>query len=184
MILRKPGRWHGRIIYLHIPPHKKSFRSFSSDRAYCWPDAVFRSLRPKIFHIAHLELPARDPCLATDVTRDAMASRPSPAQRHATRSESHESRTLTVENTESNETPVPDPSAAVVGRLHLQGHRVEPSEPDRTQGSRRRRAHVVWSEDTVDNEGMGKKKSKSMYMLSKIMAHTCSLLYFSQTTRF
>lgn len=43
------------------------------------------------------------------------------------------------------------PSDPVVGVLKLRG--------DRTA----RRQKVVWADDTVDNEGMGKKKSKSKY---------------------
>jgi len=42
----------------------------------------------------------------------------------------------------------------------------EPSEPVgvlKLRGGPSRRQKVVWSEETVDNEGMGKKKSKSAF---------------------
>jgi len=107
-----------------------------------------------------------------------MASRPLPSQRHTERPESHGSRTLTVERAGTSESHDSDPSAAVVGRLHLQGHRVEPSEHEHTQGARRHRSRVVWSEDTVDNEGMGKKKSKSTYCL--LLIHTVCCIFHKQ----
>ena len=48
----------------------------------------------------------------------------------------------------------------------------EPSEPVgvlKLRGGPSRRQRVVWSEGTVDNEGMGKKKSKSTF----VAYHAC-----------
>lgn len=53
-----------------------------------------------------------------------------------------------------------------VGVLHL-------------RGARRRGPRVAWTDDVVDNEGMGKKKSKSMCLLSSSLFYT-SLSVFVQ----
>lgn len=132
-----------------------------------------RKLRPKKLRISTAEALVRARYTATYALGDAMMTRLLPTQHNETRHESHGSRTLTEERTEPSESHDADPSAAVVGRLHLQGHRVEPSEHDRTQDTRRHRGHVVWSEDTIDNEGMGKKKSKSMYIQSLTRTVCC-----------
>ena len=81
----------------------------------------------------------------------------------SSRSEAHGSRTVTIER---HATPEADSfTDAHVGRLYLQGTR-----PDyRDVSSRRRsRQRVVWTEDTVDNEGCGKKKSKSTCIATHI----------------
>ena len=81
----------------------------------------------------------------------------------SSRSDSHGSRTLTIER---HATPEADSfTDAHVGRLYLQGTR-----PDyRDVSSRRRsRQRVVWTEDTVDNEGCGRKKSKSTCLATHI----------------
>lgn len=79
-----------------------------------------------------------------------------PGRAGSSRSNSHGSRTLTIE---SNATPDSDSFAdAHVGTLYLQG----PRSDNQNMPTRRRSGHrVVWTEDTVDNEGCGKKKSKS-----------------------
>jgi protein phosphatase 1 regulatory subunit 11 len=58
----------------------------------------------------------------------------------------------------------------------------EPSEPVgvlKLRGGPSRRQKVVWSEETVDNEGMGKKKSKSAFKSRAMLVTwlTSSLLY-------
>jgi protein phosphatase 1 regulatory subunit 11 len=71
------------------------------------------------------------------------------------RTEANGSRTITVTSTpeptpastsDTGETTTASTSSAGVLRL---------------RGGPTRRQHVAWSTDTVDNEGMGKKKSKS-----------------------
>jgi protein phosphatase 1 regulatory subunit 11 len=72
------------------------------------------------------------------------------------------SRTITIAPTPANEDgsagPTEEggsrtndgvPASAIVGALHLRG------------GVRRSRARVAWDEDVVDNEGCGRKSSKS-----------------------
>lgn len=83
--------------------------------------------------------------------------------------DTHGSRTLTVESNNSE-------SREPVGVLHLRG--AENFSWDTTQREAAPARRVVWTEDTVDNEGMGKKKSKSMFAL------TNSLLYLPQATSF
>ena len=59
----------------------------------------------------------------------------------------------------------------------------------RLRGAARHRQRVVWREDVVDNEGAGKKKSKSESALLRSIRDPCplscsssdSLLYLSQT---
>lgn len=72
------------------------------------------------------------------------------------RPETHGSRTLTV-NTNSD---TPEASAAESASDSREG---TPSSVGvlRLRGGPIRRNHVAWSAETVDNEGMGKKKSKS-----------------------
>ena len=57
-------------------------------------------------------------------------------------------------------------------------------------GPRRTRQRVAWDEDVVDNEGAGKKKSKSLFAISQkyiithlicLFFHLLSLLYLPQT---
>jgi Protein phosphatase inhibitor len=57
---------------------------------------------------------------------------------------------LIVQNAEQR-----DASALTVGR--------PPAGTLRLRGGPRARPHVVWDEDVVDNEGLGRKKSKSTY---------------------
>lgn len=58
------------------------------------------------------------------------------------------SRTMTVTPSDSREASTSPAPAAAVGVLRL-------------RGGPARRQRVVWSAETIDNEGMGKKKSKS-----------------------
>lgn len=59
------------------------------------------------------------------------------------------SRTITLRDSQPKEEDDDSRSGGEVGRLQLRG------------GRRRNGPRVVWSEDVVDNEGMGKKSSKS-----------------------
>jgi len=55
-------------------------------------------------------------------------------------------------------------TATPARRANEEANNGEPSEPVgvlKLRGGPSRRQRVVWSEGTVDNEGMGKKKSKS-----------------------
>lgn len=77
--------------------------------------------------------------------------------RPTARPDAHGSRTMTVERAGTSHD---DGGAREVGRLHLRAvgrERERESLSDSTHSERR----VVWTEDTIDNEGMGKKKSKS-----------------------
>ena len=66
---------------------------------------------------------------------------------------------MTINETNSGEGGSGDDRAQrTVGRLVL---RATAEEPPKSRSSRR----VVWSEGTVDNEGMGKKKSKSEHIM-------------------
>ena len=79
----------------------------------------------------------------------------------SSRSDSYGSRTLTIGR---HATPEADSFADThVGTLYLLGTR-----PDNQDASSRRRGgqRVVWTEDTVDNEGCGRKKSKSMCLVT------------------
>lgn len=74
------------------------------------------------------------------------------------RPEAHGSRTMTVAQTTDSEAgpstaspPTSREHTPEVGVLHL-------------RGGPTRRQRVMWTSDTVDNEGMGKKKSKSEYI--------------------
>lgn len=48
-----------------------------------------------------------------------------------------------------------------VGVLRLRGESTRPRSGATTEASSSRERRVVWTDDTVDNEGLGKKKSKS-----------------------
>ena len=69
------------------------------------------------------------------------------------------SRTLTITNDPTREIDEhggegdEEGDRGFVGSIRLRG------------GRRRTQAHVVWGEDVVDNEGCGKKKSKSNYTI-------------------
>jgi protein phosphatase 1 regulatory subunit 11 len=75
-----------------------------------------------------------------------------------------------------------EPPSTIVGALHLRG------------GARRTRARVAWDEDVVDNEGCGRKSSKSACSLLSPPLLLCeeyadwagmdSLLYLPQAERF
>jgi protein phosphatase 1 regulatory subunit 11 len=79
--------------------------------------------------------------ISIDIAEMATAQQSRPA--------SHGSRTLTINQVPTNEAgPSTQPSNPPVGVLKLRGG---PS----------RKAKVEWSEEVVDNEGMGRKKSKS-----------------------
>ncbi|KAL9940458.1 hypothetical protein V8E36_001163 [Tilletia maclaganii] len=68
----------------------------------------------------------------------------------------HGSRTLTINATESDEATTNGQPQAV---LRLRGA-APTQEADRGQGSSSQRRRVVWADDTVDNEHLGKKSSK------------------------
>ncbi|KAJ2557974.1 Type 1 phosphatases regulator ypi1 [Coemansia sp. RSA 1933] len=70
---------------------------------------------------------------------------------------SHGSRTMVLTpNEESNE-----PSSTLSGGvLFLRGSSVSSQDDDNQQARSRAPPHVRWTDDTVDNEDMGKKKSK------------------------
>lgn len=79
------------------------------------------------------------------------------------------SRTITVHDSQPGVDPADGardpnagPSAAVVGSLRL-------------RGVARDRRRVAWSDETVDNEGMGKKKSKSTSVDAPSVARSVSL---------
>ena len=59
------------------------------------------------------------------------------------------SRTITLRDSQPNEEDDGSRSGEEIGSLQLRGAR------------RRTGPRVIWSEDVVDNEGMGKKSSKS-----------------------
>lgn len=66
------------------------------------------------------------------------------------------SRTITIHDVQprpgsSNDDPEGSTTTPAVGVLTLRG------------GQRRNRRHVVWDDDVIDNEGAGKKKSKSEF---------------------
>ena len=61
------------------------------------------------------------------------------------------SRTITLRDSQPNEEDDGSRSGEEIGSLQLRGAR------------RRTGPRVVWSEDVVDNEGMGKKSSKSKF---------------------
>ncbi|WFD00281.1 hypothetical protein MYAM1_003029 [Malassezia yamatoensis] len=74
-----------------------------------------------------------------------------------TRPDEHGSRTLTIQNTEADGAAT---SSRDVGVLHLRAPQrsdLENSSADRSGSARR----VMWTDDTVDNEGLGRKKSKT-----------------------
>lgn len=63
------------------------------------------------------------------------------------------SRTITLHDSQPHEEGGSNEQGDAVGTIQLAGG-------NRTRGEQR----VVWSEDVVDNEGAGKKSSKSMFM--------------------
>lgn len=84
------------------------------------------------------------------------------------------SRTITIHDFQPREGQRPnDDSSRGDGHGQGSGHRAESEE--REDGPRvdgvlmlrggRMRPRVTWTEDVVDNEGMGKKKSKSEYLI-------------------
>lgn len=93
-------------------------------------------------------------------------------QRPSDRPAAHGSRTTTVEHTpEIDAGPSRGSSLppSVVGVLKLRGAPLK-------------KQRVVWSEETVDNEGMGKKKSKSKKVIEVLERPLIiSLLYLPQT---
>lgn len=80
----------------------------------------------------------------------------------ATRPAPQGSRTLTLQETDIDNS-TPSSSDAAVGTLRLNGSSASTSTSERTNTATETGRHVVWSEDTIDNEGAGKKKSKSEY---------------------
>lgn len=73
-----------------------------------------------------------------------------------TRPDNHGSRTMTI-------TPTTDTEAGPSTGSPPTSRSETPSSVGvlRLRGAPARRQHVMWTSDTVDNEGMGKKKSKS-----------------------
>ena len=65
------------------------------------------------------------------------------------------SRTITVQDNQPREESHSDTDSTPVGTLRL-------------RGARRNRPRVVWREDVVDNEGAGKKKSKSEHVCPRM----------------
>jgi protein phosphatase 1 regulatory subunit 11 len=78
-------------------------------------------------------------------------------QRPSTSAPSDGSRTMTIESLAFD---TPSDGNEIVGVLRLRG------------GPRRNRQRVVWGEDVVDNEGCGKKKSKSEWCASVTGRHS------------
>lgn len=82
------------------------------------------------------------------------------------------SRTITITSTPPAESDVDPKPDEPVGTLKLRG------------GPRKKpRQRVVWDEDVIDNEGCGKKKSKStltLLTLCEFGSHWHSLLYLPQ----
>lgn len=78
-----------------------------------------------------------------------------------TRPSSHGSRTLTVERSEALEAGPSSRENVNVGSLRLQGAAQEHEEGAVASVRHQRQRRVVWTDDTIDNEGCGKKKSKS-----------------------
>ena len=74
------------------------------------------------------------------------------ARRPGTSAPPDGSRTITVHDSQPQEEDSSNGDAAPVGALRL-------------RGATRHRQRVVWREDVVDNEGAGKKKSKSVFPL-------------------
>lgn len=95
-----------------------------------------------------------------------VATRPAP---------SDGSRTITVHDNQPGEGGTHDGTSGeslAVGTLRL-------------RAAPRSRQRVVWRDDVVDNEGAGKKSSKSMCILVSLLMHTAhticlSLLYIPQ----
>ena len=85
----------------------------------------------------------------------------------ATRPAAEGSRTITIEESDLREEVVHSSGEeSEVGRLRLRG------------ATRAGRPRVVWREDVVDNEGAGKKSSKSMYiefLLQDLLATKCGV---------
>jgi protein phosphatase 1 regulatory subunit 11 len=77
------------------------------------------------------------------------------------------SRTITLLDSQPRPEDAVGPSSdgLVVGALRLRGE------------SRRPRQRVAWDEDVVDNEGCGKKKSKSAYPHSYILVELTDFAY-------
>lgn len=83
------------------------------------------------------------------------------------RPESHGSRTMTIDQTPAaNNGAEGAGNDSPMGVLRLRGHRLSEANADAGSGTTTQRGRrVAWSEDTVDNEGLGKKKTKSMYAI-------------------
>lgn len=83
------------------------------------------------------------------------------AQRPSASAPSDGSRTITIRDSQPREEDsLPSGDDGEVGTLHLRG------------GPRQRNRHrpsVVWREDVVDNEGVGKKSSKSAYCTTSVI---------------
>jgi len=74
---------------------------------------------------------------------------------------SDSSRTFTIQDVHSNRSSTSD--GVMVGVLRLRGgHRTIRSRP-----------RVAWDEDVVDNEGCGRKKSKSAFFLANLICWGC-----------
>lgn len=78
----------------------------------------------------------------------------------SSRFDSHGSRTLTIERDEAPEAGSSSRENTNVGSLRLQGA-AQGDEDSLALAHQRRQRRVVWTDDTIDNEGCGKKKSKS-----------------------
>lgn len=89
-----------------------------------------------------------DPSATCEYTTTFFTFLKAMATRQAQRPASDGSRTITVEDNQPREEGQTDEEPSTVGTLRL-------------RGVARHRQRVVWREDVVDNEGAGKKKSKS-----------------------
>lgn len=80
---------------------------------------------------------------------------PGPSARH----ESHGSRTLTLDGAHERHSAAPGRPDSAAGTLRLRTPQSHSAGDNDVAPARGRR--VMWADDTLDNEGMGKKKSKS-----------------------
>lgn len=100
-------------------------------------------------------------------------SESAPQQQQQPRPETHGSRTLTVNGSNASGAESASDSRegtpSSIGVLRLRGGPV-------------RRNHVAWSSETIDNEGMGKKKSKSKSAL--VLADTVVCCIYHKPRKF
>jgi len=74
-------------------------------------------------------------------------------------------------------------SDSQMGVFRLRGHRLSEANAGTGPGTATQRGRrVAWTEDTIDNEGLGKKKSKSMYavLLACLLTFAVCCIYHKQ----